>query len=367
MRHIVAGVEPGQRQLNGPQTTGREYRNLSEAQFEMVREDDIADPTRDGTVLQADVYRPEAEGRFPVLVSASCYPRQIQDLGAPMGFIEAGASDFFVPRGYVHVIANLRGTGGSDGTFTLFDQTEREDMCDLVEWAAKQPWCDGNVGMIGISYFAMTQLEAASERPPHLKAIFPVTVTADLYEAIWHHGLLNSTFIASWLSAIAVAAGHGAKLWRGKTLNALRKVLAIHRVHERFEHMNGESAMGALKTVMRAHYDRHPWDDLRYAACIEHPLRDEFWDERNLLTRLGTVDIPRLLICSDDQPKTVPTMLGFHHSTVASAVRASIRSSSRLYLPVLAARTGCFPLPSRRPPGAWASARAVGRPGDEDR
>ena len=56
-------------------------------------------------------------------------------------------------------------------------------MYDLVEWAAAQPWCDGNVGMIGISYFAMTQLEAAVERPPHLKAIFPVAVTADLYEA----------------------------------------------------------------------------------------------------------------------------------------------------------------------------------------
>ena len=91
-----------------------------------------------------------------------------------MGFIEAGATDFWVPRGYVHVIANLRGTGGSGGTFGFFDGQERHDMYDLVEWAAAQPWCDGNVGMIGISYFAMTQLEAAVERPPHLKAIFPV-------------------------------------------------------------------------------------------------------------------------------------------------------------------------------------------------
>ena len=109
-----------------------------------------------------------------------------------MGFIEAGATDFLVPRGYVHVIANLRGTGGSGGTFGFLDAQERRDMYDLVEWAAAQPWCDGNVGMIGISYFAMTQLEAAVERPPHLKAIFPVAVTADLYEAARHHGLFNS-------------------------------------------------------------------------------------------------------------------------------------------------------------------------------
>ena len=161
-----------------------------------------------------------------------------------MGFIEAGASDFFVPRGYVHVIANLRGTGGSDGTFSLFDQTEREDMYDLVEWAASQPWSDGNVGMIGISYFAMTQLEAAVERPPHLKAIFPVAVTPDLYEAVWHHGLLNSTFITSWLTAVGVAAAHGENLWRGKVLNAMRKALAAQKVHARLQHLNGEAALG---------------------------------------------------------------------------------------------------------------------------
>ncbi|XEM87021.1 CocE/NonD family hydrolase [Rhodococcus sp. JVH1] len=96
-----------------------------------------------------------------------------------------------MPRGYVHVIANVRGTGGFGGTFGFFDTLERQDMYDLVEWVAAQPWCDGNVGMIGISYFAMTQLEAAVERPPHLEAIFPVAVTADLYEAAVRHGLFS--------------------------------------------------------------------------------------------------------------------------------------------------------------------------------
>ena len=77
-----------------------------------------------------------------MLIAASPYPRQIQNSGAPLGFIEAGASDFFVPRGYVHVIANLRGTGGSEGTFGFFDAQEREDLYDLVEWvaAAKSGW-----------------------------------------------------------------------------------------------------------------------------------------------------------------------------------------------------------------------------------
>jgi predicted acyl esterase len=161
----VAGIEPGQRRLNGPQTTGRQYRNLSNPEHGMRCDQDQAVVMRDGVELLADVHRLEGNGRFPALIATSPYPLQIQDLGAPMGFIEAGASDFWVPRGYVHVIANLRGTGGSGGTFGFFDAQERRDLHDLVEWAEVQPWCDGNVGMIGISYFAMAQLEAAVERP----------------------------------------------------------------------------------------------------------------------------------------------------------------------------------------------------------
>ena len=187
----ASGIEPGQRRLNGPQTTGREYRNLSRPVHAITRDDDVAVPMRDGVELLVDVHRPATAGRYPALVAASPYPRQIQDIGAPMGFIEAGQSDFFVPRGYLHVIANCRGTGGSGGAFGFFDGQERRDMHDLVEWVGQQPWCDGNVGMVGISYFAMTQLEAAVERPAHLKAIFPVAATIDLYESAIHHGLFE--------------------------------------------------------------------------------------------------------------------------------------------------------------------------------
>ena len=87
-----AGTRKGERQLNGPQTTGRPYRNLSEPEHGMRADEDVAVTVRDGTVLLADVHRPDVDGRYPALISASPYPRQIQDLGAPMGFIEAGAS-----------------------------------------------------------------------------------------------------------------------------------------------------------------------------------------------------------------------------------------------------------------------------------
>lgn len=102
MGGTIAGNKPGMRQLNGEQTTGRAYRNLSQPGFAMLRTNNIEIAVRDGTVILADLLRPDADGRFPALLSFSPYPRQIQNLGAPLGFIEAGASDFFVPRGSSH-------------------------------------------------------------------------------------------------------------------------------------------------------------------------------------------------------------------------------------------------------------------------
>src|SRR6201992_630090 len=227
-------IEPGQRHLNGPQTTGREYRNLSQPAYAMAEDDDIPVPMRDGVTLLADVHRPAQPGRYPVLVAASPYPRQIQNLGAPAGFIEAGASDFFVPRGYVHVIANCRGTSGSGGTFGFFDSQERHDMYDLVEWAAQQPWSDGNVGMIGISYFAGTQMAAAVERPPHLKAIMPIAGSWDFYQSSTHNGLTSSGFMTPFLYMIGMTAGHTNKLWRSKLLETVRALMLMPGIHKKF-------------------------------------------------------------------------------------------------------------------------------------
>ena len=170
----VSGTEPGQRQLNGPQTTGRTYRQPQRPALSVRHDLNVGVVLmRDGVRLLADVHRPTSEGRFPALVVSVALSAADPGLGAPMGFIEAGATDFWVPRGYVHVIASLRGTGGSGGEFGFFDSQERRDLYDLVEWAAQQSWCDGTVGMMGISYFAMTQLEAAVERPPHLQGNLP--------------------------------------------------------------------------------------------------------------------------------------------------------------------------------------------------
>jgi uncharacterized protein len=306
--HGVSGVEPGQRHLNGPQTSGRAYRDLSVPEHDTRRERDVAIDVRDGTRLLGDVYRPDAEGRFPALVAFSCYPRQIQDVGAPLGFIEAGAVDFFAPRGYGHVIVNARGTGGSGGEWTLLDGTERDDLYDVIEWAAAQPWCDGNVGMLGISYFAMAQLAAAGRRPPHLKAIFPLAATDDVYDVVWHHGLFNGGFVSAWIPAVGVMSQKTDALWEGHRLDAVRRILAIPAVHERMQHLNGEAIVHVLRDVVRSHYPEEPFGRIWREVAVEHPTHDAYWDARDSRPGLADLGIPVYLGCDwENAPVHLPS------------------------------------------------------------
>jgi len=330
-----SGIEPGQRRLNGPQTTGREYRNLSRPSHAMAHNDDVAVPMRDGVMLLADVHRPADSGRYPVLVAASPYPRQIQNLGAPAGFIEAGASDFFVPRGYVHLIANCRGTSGSGGTFGFFDGQERRDMYDLVEWAAQQAWSNGNVGMIGISYFAGTQMEAAVEQPPHLKAIMPIAGTFDLYESATHHGLMSSGFLTPFLFMIGMTSGHTNKLWRSKLMDAMRALLLTPGIHKKFEMANGEAAIAGLKVLLKLHHDPHPWDDLWRAIAAEHPFRDAWWEDRNLLPLLDRVEVPVYMGCDwQNVPLHLPhTFTAYERLTSSKHVQVAMMGEHGLAWP----------------------------------
>jgi uncharacterized protein len=294
------GAQPDTSRFNGLQTTGRDYRNLSVADHAMRGDTDQRVVLRDGGYLLADVYRPTSPGTFPVLIAASPYPRQIQDLGAPTAIIEAGNSEFFVTRGYVHVIANLRGTSGSTGQWGFFDDQEREDLFDLVEWAAAQPWSNGDVGMIGISYFAITQIGAAAVRPPHLKAVFPFEVSPDLYEAAYHYGLFSSSFITPWLTMLGVVSPKKDSFWRGPVANTARRVLNEPWVHRKVGNINGESAKGVLQLLMKAPYDADPWDNLWRTTAVDHQTRDAFWDGRTVVPVLDQVDIPVYVGCDWD-------------------------------------------------------------------
>src|ERR1700761_7848785 len=121
-------------------------REQSEPIYGVTSNPDVQIPMPDGVQLMADVFRPFAPGRrFPALIAHSPYTRILQSTVLPSGQNEAGITEFWVPRGYVHVIVDARGTGDSEGVYDLLGPVEQSDVCEVIAWAASQPWCDGNV------------------------------------------------------------------------------------------------------------------------------------------------------------------------------------------------------------------------------
>ncbi|MBI4295803.1 MAG: CocE/NonD family hydrolase [Chloroflexi bacterium] len=165
---------------------------VSQPIYKIKVEKNVYVTMRDGVRLAVDVYRPDVPGKFPALLAMSAYGKDLQVLPQQLqpraegsllwdGTIEAGDPEYLVPRGYVHVIGDVRGSGDSEGQHVgQTDPEEARDGYEMVEWIAQQPWCDGNVGMIGISYYAGLQCRVAIEQPPHLKAIFPFEVHVDV-------------------------------------------------------------------------------------------------------------------------------------------------------------------------------------------
>ncbi len=288
----ASGIAPGERQLAGVQTTGRAYRDLSEPRHDIVHTNNVAVPMRDGIALHADIHRPDSVGKFPALIAISPYPRQLQDFGLPIGFIEAGQTDFFVPRGYAHVIANCRGTGGSGGTYELAGPAEHRDLYDLVEWVAAQPWCDGQVGMIGVSYFAIEQFNAALQAPPHLKAIFPWSGTVDWYREIcWHGGMPTGGFISKYFPAIGMVDRENEDFFRGAFFRILNWFLHRPALHRKLA-LPHANPVSMLARALRFAYRTHPWDDVYLRVTAEHQLYDDYWKQRDVTHELSRIRIP---------------------------------------------------------------------------
>ncbi len=128
---------------------------------------------RDGVTLYADVYRPVAEGRYPVLLSATPYSTE----RFPSVY---DAAVYFAQRGYVYVFQDVRGRHESEGVWEPFKHDE-QDASDTVEWAAKQRWSDGKVAMQGGSYLGQNQWRAAQAAPQGLVTIFPMVASTSLY------------------------------------------------------------------------------------------------------------------------------------------------------------------------------------------
>ena len=155
-----------------------------------VRDSGVAIPMRDGVVLRADVWRPIGDGPFPVLVYRTPYDRT--ESGAARQTARKA-----VLRGYAVVLQDVRGRYGSAGDFVAYQQ-EGRDGFDTIEWAAAQPWSNGNVGTYGLSYPGAVQWLAAVESPPHLRAMVPAMTFASPNQFFYSNGVWDLSWIA-WI------------------------------------------------------------------------------------------------------------------------------------------------------------------------
>jgi uncharacterized protein len=197
----------------------------------MVVEWDVGIRMDDGLVLRADVFRPEAPGRYPVIMSygpyakglpfPEGYPDQWRRLSEGHPEVLRGSSgryqnwevvdpEKWVPDGYVCVRVDSRGAGRSPGFLDPFSPRETRDFFLCIEWGAAQAWSNGKVGLLGISYYAINQWHVASLQPPHLAAMCPWEGAADWYRDMVRHGGIACVFWDNWMRKQVITVQHGA-------------------------------------------------------------------------------------------------------------------------------------------------------------
>jgi len=245
----------------------------------VIFERNIDVPMRDGCVLKADLFRPDSPDKLPVLLNRTPYDKKFPQISYnTLDAIRAAQ------RGYNVVFVDCRGRFESPGTFTCFVDEPR-DGYDTIEYVARQPWADGQVGSFGASYMGATQWLAATQVPPSLKAMVP-SITASDYHDGWTYqgGAFSLFFNVSWLmSNLALA-----RLMREREESAeARKELA--------------AIMGTMDN-MRERMDFMPLRDyplFRAGApyffdWLEHPYYDEYWRKLCIEEYHAKINVPTL-------------------------------------------------------------------------
>jgi len=208
---------------------------------------------RDGQEIGVAVYRPKGEGPYPCLFAASPYRFDNNSLPSSPQFLwrETGPIDFYVNEQYVYVHMDVRGSGRSGGHFDFLGPHDANDMKDVIDWVAEQPWSTGRVGSIGQSYYCMLQWFLGKAAPKALKCIGAHDGLADAYRAgVYHGGIPCDFFPGYW--------------W----------------YQNRF--INRFPASGP---------SREQNDDLTQMLAA-HPTYDDFWRERSAWECLDQITVP---------------------------------------------------------------------------
>jgi predicted acyl esterase len=228
--------------------------------------------TSDGVRLDADIYRPQATGTYPVLLMRQPYGRAIAST------VVYNHPRWYAAQGYIVVIQDVRGRGTSEGEFKLFAD-EVQDGLETVNWAANLPGSSGKVGMYGFSYQGMTQLYAASAKPTALKTICPAMIAYDLYQD-WAYE--NNAFCLQINLAWAIQlATETARIKGMKT--------AYNELYKASRNLPLFDPIPALPEILKEFAP-----DSFYHDWINHPQNDEYWQQ--FTPQLKSLNLPILHI-----------------------------------------------------------------------
>jgi putative CocE/NonD family hydrolase len=254
-------------------------------------------PAADGTLLRYSVLLPAKTGRFPVALIYSGY-----DTGSIGGaaYLKNDVTFSFdldralVAKGYAVMGVNARATGCSEGTpFDFLGVKYGEDGRDAVEFAAQQPWSNGNVGMYGWSWAGMSQLATASNQPPHLKAIAPGMVLGDFRLDNAAPGGVTAYAMASHWNEFVHSRWDAAT----ESANAEHDTRCLAQLKENTRSLDENSAGRQL---------------------VRHPLRDAYFEERRLNARTHLISVPVLSI-ETFQDEAVTSREGYYQETLDPA------------------------------------------------
>lgn len=255
-------------------------------------------PMRDGVNLSANVYRPDAPGRFPVILTRTPYNK------AGGGGVDRYRAK--VATGYVCVAMDVRGRGDSDGTFAPFRQ-EGPDGFDSVEWCGTQPWSSGKVGMTGGSYDGYTCWAAAVQAPPHLTTIVPMVPCPDPFVDGIQAGPtgLPGPIIMGWYQFVS------------GQLNQPTPWVDWPTVFKHLPLSTMDEAAGKSNA---------PWD-----AMIDHAQLSDWWEPARYQNKFDRVKIPVLHVSGWYDDEQVSTLINFTGMT-GSGIPGAVKQNQRLVM-----------------------------------
>lgn len=281
---------------------------ISKREYEIAANRDTAVAMSDGVKINVDIIRPDARGKFPVLLGIAPFDKEIQTeriwpaatrtrriRGTPDAAVEMPSIDFFVRRGYVLLVGSVRGTGKSGGVFQFLSQREIQDVYEIIEWAAGQPWCNGKVGMIGLGYYGAHQSLVAQLQPPHLKAIAPIGTFWDNYRHFWWPGGILQRGFLRWLVSLVNFNIHTEK-------SVLLEQLGKKKYEELLSRALADKDLSGAPEIVEALKNPELLGNANYLDIVLQPMINKYWLERGSEIDFNKIKVPAYLGAASHRP-----------------------------------------------------------------